>query len=433
MYRGFTGNLVFVPVLIVVMVAVCASGTKADINLQWRPANQTVVVGDLVDMGLFAVSDDGTDQPLGFVIVVLGWDPSPLELVGVLPELDEYSWLRSFFPDDRDLDAINNDCSVDSFCDPFTGALFNDGTAYYEAWRAFPPAAPPIATPAGSLVTTFRFKALRSGFANIRFIPQAGKTTITRVLSASDAAVEITGTLGPDAQIFIGTCTDPATIEAEGARYLAVTPPPGVAPVALLLTGGDSGDAACLSSYIGADGSLVGEPEFLTPEDWETVHVSDASIVPLTEYQVQVDCGTVLASEFSHSASAITWAWGDVDGNGVADDADVSLVLAASLSSPDDETIYHLDLAGCTPNGMIDTDDVITVLAASQGAAFPCPLPCSISVSLADLNGFVVCLNGPGAPVSSECVDHDLDDDDNVDIRDFAVFQNSMVGVNGGP
>ncbi|MCH8992092.1 MAG: hypothetical protein IIA44_10145, partial [Acidobacteria bacterium] len=41
---------------------IATSPATAAVDLELRPDPQTVVVGALVDIGLYAVSDDGTDQ-----------------------------------------------------------------------------------------------------------------------------------------------------------------------------------------------------------------------------------------------------------------------------------------------------------------------------------------------------------------------------------
>lgn len=426
MFGGFRQYLIFILALATVL-ALLPCAVLADVNLEWRSDLPQVVVGDVVDVGLFAVSDSKLDQSLGFLVVILDWDPARLELLGLVPEFDEYAWLQSFFPDDQSLDRINSDCGLDQYCVPYTGAPFNDGSAYYEAWAAFPPAEPPRATPAGSLVTTFRFRALHSGSTTVGFVPFAGDATSTRVLSAEAAATEITGILGADLQLTIGSCTEAPAVEATGSRYLAVTPPPGELPIALRLTG-DLKDSAshCVSSYIAADGALTSEPEFLTPAQWGTVHVTAASIVPSTSYLVYVDCGTAGSAELSLPGSATTWAWGDVNGDGLIDSEDVSLVLAATLEDPRGESVFSMDTAGCEPNRIVDADDVIFVLAASQGAAFPCDLPCSIDLELSDLAALLACLDGPQHLVTPACLPFDLDEDNDVDLEDVGSYQNML-------
>ncbi len=55
----------------------------ANINLEFRPPSQTVLIGDTVPIGLYAVSDDETDQLLMSAQVIIAWDPSLLQLLGI--------------------------------------------------------------------------------------------------------------------------------------------------------------------------------------------------------------------------------------------------------------------------------------------------------------------------------------------------------------
>ena len=50
-------------------------------------------------------------------------------------------------------------------------------------------------------------------------------------------------------------------------------------------------------------------------------------------------------------------------------------------------------------------------------------------MDLADYAAFAACFNGPNSPPAVGCtVDADLDDDTNVDLRDFAEFQAAFPG-----
>ena len=88
----------------------------ANVNLEWRPAAQTVHVGDTVHVGLYALSDDDTDQPFLAVQVIMVWNPA--DLLGVTQvNSGPFPWPASGFPDDSAGDGLN-----------LTGL---DGDAYY--------------------------------------------------------------------------------------------------------------------------------------------------------------------------------------------------------------------------------------------------------------------------------------------------------------
>ncbi len=114
----------------------------AAVDLELRPGPQPVPVGSVVDIGLFAVSDDGTDQALSGLDVLLTWDPMQLELSEAVND-GPHVWGFVFgFPPDSLLDGLN-----DSLL---------DGDALFQA-ASFSATA---ATAEGLLVATLRFIAL---------------------------------------------------------------------------------------------------------------------------------------------------------------------------------------------------------------------------------------------------------------------------------
>lgn len=172
----------------VVFAALPAAGA---INLEWRPAQQTVRPGDTVDIGLYAVSDNAGNQPISAMDVLLEWDASTLQLVGVVNN-GPYAWFQSGFFSDSSLDGINN--------------TFADGDAKYTALAQF--VTPASATPAGLLVTTVRFQALAGTPGNIVSIPLTlGPSSETAVYGTAFPGQDVTGTRG-SAEIVV--CFAPA-------------------------------------------------------------------------------------------------------------------------------------------------------------------------------------------------------------------------------
>ncbi len=172
------------------------SVAAANVNLEWRVPSQTVRVGETVEAGLYAVSDDETDQPFLLLSVILGWDATVLELIGKIDN-GFPSWFGSNFYNDVGLDGLNADCGPDVFCDPYTFLPFNDGDAVYKAFLLSPN--PDLqATPEGLLVTTILFTALApTPGTELQILETAGKKSSTHVSDAGDGGTEIvTGTLG---------------------------------------------------------------------------------------------------------------------------------------------------------------------------------------------------------------------------------------------
>jgi hypothetical protein len=190
----------------------------ATVDLELRPASQAVFEGDTVDLGLYAVSSDGTNQDVGLIGVVLAWDPAALSLVGRIDN-GPFAWASSGFPSEGA--GLNTDLT--------------DGDAYYQAVIAFG-GMRATADAAGLLVTTLRFTAVSAAAGTTSVsIAACGGTTCSRVLDRHpfEAGVQdITGTLGPPADVTIqclasAECDDqnPCTDDTCNASSLCVSTP----------------------------------------------------------------------------------------------------------------------------------------------------------------------------------------------------------------
>lgn len=179
--------------MIIFALAMHGIHAEAAVNLQWRISPTKLFVGDTVEVGLYAVSDDGVDQTVAGIDAIVSWDPTVLELTGLINN-GPHDWLASWFPDDSKLDGLNAPFNDG---DPTPG---NDGDALYQAVLRAAPEPPAIATLEGLLVTTFVFTAINDSFSTeLTFLPQpAGEntTTVTRVLTNDPVGMDITGTLG---------------------------------------------------------------------------------------------------------------------------------------------------------------------------------------------------------------------------------------------
>jgi hypothetical protein len=417
-----------------------AMDTCKAVGLELRPALQgPLVMGETAELGLYVLAETGTDQPIAAINAILTWDTSQVELVDHVDN-GPYAWMFSAFPDDSDLDGLNN--------------TFLDGDALYQALVMPAPSAPAVATTAGLLVTTLRFQTVGPGTGLVQLVSTAGESTVTEVIDAETVGLSITGSLGAPAGIEIiecqiddqcddgefcngvetcaGTvcapgippvcddglfcngvetcqfgagcvsagnpCPDPTScmegndscggcfapsVEAEGCRYLAVTPAPGADPVAFLVEPATSDPAlSCVSLYVQADGSLAETPVFRTPAEWDVVHVTGAQIVPSTPYTVHADCRPTGAGYLSAPVSDTTWVWGDVNHDGHVQINDVTLVHNGAQGIFEGTTVENLDVAGCAPNREIDAEDVAFVQAAYTGGAYGCALPCAACVSI---------------------------------------------------
>ncbi len=164
-------------------------------------------------------------------------------------------------------------------------------------------------------------------------------------------------------------------VVGEGPRYLQVSPCAGpnganTSPVKIFVTacGGISG---WLAAPVGPYGisyvvDTVGQGGLLSPDNWGTVHVTGLKVVPsrtYTFYTANSSGGNLQAM-----GSGLTWKWRDVNNDGVANTADVQLVIQAFQNNFSQVTRYAADLMGCTPTGLIDFDDI----SAAGSGLYPC-------------------------------------------------------------
>lgn len=352
-------------------VTAATAPVRANVDIESRPAAQTVCLDETVHIALYMISDSDIDQSIGALEVILLWDPTRLELLGK-EDNGPYTWLASNFPDDSALDGLNV---------PFEGpppfVPDNDGDAYYVAWAQFAPAPPAYATPEGLLVTTFLFRALTPGTVQLDIPTTFGKYTATRVYDGFVPGLEVTGEILDPAQVTIH-CPQPM-VSAQGSRYLAVTPASCGLAVALRVTGDpDDPEVACVWGYVQPDGTLAETPIFQTPVEWETVHVRGEEIRPGTTYHVQAECDAELGVFPSENAPASTWPWGDANDSGWVNLDDVLLVLDGFRGVFDPATLENVDLYPCLPDGQIDADDILGVLDGFGRLLFSagCPQPC---------------------------------------------------------
>jgi len=204
---------------VIVAAVVGFLGARPDVafggvNLELRPPSQTVRVGNIANIGLYAVANTGVSEPVGQIRAVITWDPTFLELNGVTND-GPYVWLFSGFQDDSAQDGLNLD--------------FTDGDALYESLAQF--SGPATATPSGLLVTTLRFTALRTiSSTPVSIVPQI-LSTETQVFNAlPPGGGEVTGTLGSNTVTIIclnvGDCNDqnPCTDDACVSQFCQHVP-----------------------------------------------------------------------------------------------------------------------------------------------------------------------------------------------------------------
>ncbi len=183
------------------MVAICcvtglatsqAVSAEVLVDLELRSNVQRVDIGAVIEIGLYAVPNGGSEQTFTGLDVLLAWDPSALELSEGAIDNGPHDWSFIFgFPADETLDRLNADCGKDVFCDSYTGVPFNDGSALFQV-ASFADA---LATEDGLLIATFRFNTVGAALETGAVIVAAiGDFSVTRVLQRG--AINVTGNLG---------------------------------------------------------------------------------------------------------------------------------------------------------------------------------------------------------------------------------------------
>jgi hypothetical protein len=157
-------------------------------------------VGAPADLGLYAVSDSGSDQYMGAANIILSWNPTYLDLLG----LDQTGaspdvLAAAFAPEPYGLNESNPPA---------------DGDGWIEVLAGFGPTGI-TATPAGTLLTTILLDALaETPLTTVSILPSGGFNQVlgpghTTVFDAFTPGLDVTGTLG-SADITI--VPEPATL-----------------------------------------------------------------------------------------------------------------------------------------------------------------------------------------------------------------------------
>lgn len=331
-----------IPAIVLCLFAGAATPSRGDVDLLWDPPTQGALQNEIVNVALYAVLDDtGLNPNIGVIEVILNWDPVRLEFIGKVDN-GPYTWFASGFPNDSLQDGLNA---------PYSGTPANDGNAWYNALSQFGAGQEAIATPAGLLVTTFQFRALALGVAEVSMVATAGGATETRVLDGVIPGLVSTGDLGPPAEIIVTAGTVPAAPVADisgiKTRFISFSPDNLGRETALRVwltslhhpnppyTGGptvpftafegeyrwvgppDSFMESTVSSIQFYSASLQCDPYY---QDWGAIgllHVTGSAIVPSSIYDVEsvaIDClGTEDTCTLVSDPVAIgTTRWGDV-------------------------------------------------------------------------------------------------------------------------
>ncbi len=153
-----------------------------NIDLELRPEQAIISPCNILDVGVYAVSDDEGDQYLSVIEMVFSWDPAVMQLVG-LDDAGTVDLLGISFPP---FDPFHLNEAVPP----------QDGDGLFQA-LANPIIGPPPATPEGSLVGTLQFQLLGPDpAAEVVIERSGGKPVGFTIVYGVDAPLQnVTGTL----------------------------------------------------------------------------------------------------------------------------------------------------------------------------------------------------------------------------------------------
>lgn len=165
-------------------VAVTTAIAAADIGLEFRAVSPVYSVGDTVEFGLYAVADSSVGQTLSALEAIFEWDPAFLSLVG-LDGAGGASFLLADF-------MMVGSGGLNEANPPADGDGLFIGLASLGS--------PILATPSGTLLTTFQFEALAETPATpLDLLPQAGSPLrSTIVFDGAVPNTDVTGALAGD-------------------------------------------------------------------------------------------------------------------------------------------------------------------------------------------------------------------------------------------
>ncbi len=423
------------------------------VNLEWRDVTpDPTAVGHTVDVSLYAVSATGVDQGMSSLSVILNWDPTRLALQTQIDN-GPYAWLSSSFPDDSGLSGLNNTFSDGdalyqalSRLSPNPPAVATAAGLRITTFRFLALAALPGQVRFAAVHGVTRTKVLDfdpTGLDITGTLGPPGGMTIVECFNAADCnddefcnGVEVctgnecfpgtppncddgvfcngeescepgVGCVSPgDPCSLPGSCDEgdescfgckAPEVVVQGCRYLRVTPAPGPDAFALRVTGdAASNDYACLSAFVHPNGKLGFAPVVKTASDWGVLEVRGCSIQPEATYHIQADCTNRMIGLFSPKRTVRMGHWGDVTGEGGTTILDIVRIIAASNGNFAGLPPQVFDIGPCTPDGIINAQDIGDAQASANNAGFGCTPPCPPGGPTDDCNPSIPTVNGWG-------------------------------------
>ena len=386
-------------------VAVWAGVAHGAVDLEWRWEAPIAELGDVIDVGLFAVAHEGIDEEIAAMDVVVEWDPQALELLDVVND-GPANWLMFGLVPDAALDGLNNS--------------LEDGDALFTALGSF--FDPATATPDGLHVATFRFHAIDdTDAALVAAVPDSGARSVTRVFGTEEVNQNITGTLGA------------STVEILFVPNLSVGDMRLIAGafadvVACGEIAGEGTFGVSVMLEIVAHDDAVGEIAFTTAPPWDIVQVGDPWPA------------RGLFTAYDTDLTGSPYLNGSVDENGTFLPTPVTydgaLTRCPIAVSADARGQFDVVLATSVGTSGWETLDT-TLFAGTIDVRAPFDATGDDRVDLLDYARLTTCYTGPVGPAdppvydadaSLWCRAFDMDGDGDIDAVDFASFESQWTG-----
>ncbi len=172
-----------IPITLGILIALAlgaAVAARSAVNIEWRPGYQAVNAGDVLEVGLYAVSDNGDLHPISAMDVIMLCDTAYLSFQNLTPEGEQYDWFDDGFMSPSP-DGLNN--------------ALGDGDMIYTALAQL--GVPAQITARGMRVTTLVFEAQLPVCRTLISLPESyGTQAVTRVLDGTIPNLDVKGTLG---------------------------------------------------------------------------------------------------------------------------------------------------------------------------------------------------------------------------------------------
>ncbi len=309
------------------VLALGVTQARANVALEFRPSSQTVAIGDVVSIEVYAVSQ--TPGTIGFSAgdFIVTWDLNVLNPISYTNAGAGYAWGNS------------------GFLFPTLNGALNDGDAEWSFERQLFGTVPQ-ATPAGLKLTTLRFTAKAQSPGTLVNMPATLSGRTTRIFDPIIPNTNILKSLAPSVMVFVnlpstnieGTLILQDTLFSSSyTRDIIGTVKQGTSTIGSVSVLGINSPSANFSASVSGAYSGPAVIEF------------DGSSFLRKSVNVVLNNGTM-------TVGTVSLVNGDIDNSGEVDAADIDAVISAFGNTND-------TVEDCDVSGEVDAADIDIVIA----------------------------------------------------------------------